>query len=167
MLTIVIGILIAFGVLILEIIFDGTGMGGELAAMLASVIMATSLVIAIFIPTKYGEWELIKETELVSLSKSTEIEGGEIIYVNRSAEYVYTYCYEISPEFGTETSTDYETDTISENVIESEDKNCEIPVLREYRRKGKITIWTFGFGSEEKYDFYVPEGTIQRDTKLK
>lgn len=54
-----------------------------------------------------------------------------------------------------------------EIIINSEDPNCEVPVLNKYKRKGKITIWTFELSSEAKYVFYVPEGTIQKDIKLK
>ena len=55
-------------------------------------------------------------------------------------------------------TTEYVAETISDNVIESEDTNCKVPVLLEYKRKSKITIWTFGFfSSETKYVLYVPE----------
>lgn len=166
MLAIVIGILIALGIIVLVVVFDDPGIGMAFT-MLAAVTIITGITIGIFYPVKYGEWELIKETELVSLSNSTVSEGGGAIYVSVSGENTYTYRYEISSGFGTETSKEYEVDTVSENVIESEDVNCEVPVLREYVRKGKITIWTFGLGKEKKYVFYVPKGTIQKDVKLK
>ena len=73
--------------------------------------------------------------------------------------------------FGTETSTEYVTSSISHddgNIIESEDINCKTPVLLEYMTKSKVTIWTFGFGvALTDYVFYVPEGTIQKDVQLK
>lgn len=125
--------------------------------------------LSLIIPTDYEEeWELRKQTELVSLSNTTETEGGGFLYVNVSARNVYTYRYEISSELGTDTSSEYETATISENVIESEDSNCEVPMLLEYIRKPKATIWTFGSNAEPyiKYVFYVPKGTIQREIKL-
>jgi len=129
--------------------------------------ICASIAIGLRCPTKFGEWELINETELIALSNNTVTEGGGFVYVAVSGENVYTYRYEISSEFGTDTSIEYETDTISGDVIESEDPNCEKPVLLEYERKAKITIWTFGLGqSETKYVFYVPEGTIQKEVKL-
>lgn len=41
-------------------------------------------------------------------------------------------------------------------------------IVRVYQREGKRTIWTFALGTEEtKYIFYVPEGTISKEVKLK
>lgn len=166
MLAIVIGILVAAGLVVLAVVIGDSGISMPLT-MLWAVCVLGGIFIGIFVPVEYHEWELKEETELVSLSNSTVTEGGGIIYVSLSGENTYTYRYEISSEFGTETSTEYEVGTISNNVIESEDKNCEVPVLRTYVRKGKATIWTFGLGKEIKYVFYVPEGTIQKDVKLK
>lgn len=166
MLAIGIGILVAIGFIVLAIVLNDSGVAMPFT-LLATVSILIGIFVGIFVPVKYGEWELVNETELVSLSNSTVTEGGGVIYVSMSAENTYTYRYKISSEFGTETSTEYEVDTISGNVIESEDKNCEVPVLKEYVRKGKMTIWTFGLGREEKYVFYVPENTIAKDVKLK
>lgn len=166
MLAIVIGILVAAGLVVLAVVIGDSGISMPLT-MLGAVCVLGGIFIGIIVPVEYHEWELKEETELVSLSNSTVTEGGGIIYVSLSGENTYTYRYEISSEFGTETSTEYEVGTISNNVIESEDKNCEVPVLRTYVRKGKATIWTFGLGKEIKYVFYVPEGTIQKDVKLK
>lgn len=166
MLAILIGIGIAIVVIVIACISGDVGTAMPLT-MLAAISVIAGVAIGLFYPVKYGEWELVSETELVSLSNSTVTEGGGAIYVSVSGENTYTYRYEITSEFGTETSKEYEVRTVSENVIESEDANCEVPVLRRYVRKGKVTIWTFGLGSETKYVFYVPEGTIQKDVKLK
>lgn len=165
MLAIVIGIVVAVGLMFLAVLIAEDSI--PMFAMLATLCIAGGIMIGIFVPTKYGDWELVEQTELVSLSNSTVTEGGGLIYVSVSGENTYTYRYEISSEFGTETSTEYKVDTVSKNVIESEDENCEVPVLRKYVRKGKITIWTFGLSSETKYVFYVPKGTIQKEVKLK
>lgn len=162
MLVIIIGIVVFVGLAALALKMDD-----GLVAFLGLVFVITAVVTGIIIPVEYEEWELVNETELVSLSNDTIAEGGGgLIYVSVSGENTYTYRYKISSEFGTETSKEYKVDTISEDVIESEDANCEVPVLREYVRKGKITIWTFGCSEETQYVFYVPEGTIQKDVKL-
>ena len=41
-------------------------------------------------------------------------------------------------------------------------------VLKEYHRKGKMSIWSFAFLSDEtRYVFRVPKGTISREIALK
>lgn len=166
MLAIVIGIAVAGVLVLLACISKDVGIAMPLT-MLAAVSVLAGILIGIIVPVEYKEWELVQETELVSLSNSVATTGGGFIYVSVSGENVYTYRHEIQSEFGTETSTEYKVDTVSENVIESEDENCEGPVLRKYVRKGKMTIWTFGLGSETKYVFYVPKGTIQKEVNLK
>lgn len=166
MLAILIGIIVAAIFVVLSVVIDDSGLSMPFT-MLGAVSIMAGIFIGVFVPVEYGEWELVDQTELVSLSNNTVSEGGGIIYVSVSGENTYTYRYEITSEFGTDTSKEYEVDTISNNVIESEDPNCEVPVLNKYKRKGKITIWTFGLGSEIQYVFYVPEGTIQKDVKLK
>lgn len=103
---------------------------------------------------------------------STNSEGSGPLYVSISANNVYSYRYEIKSSLGTETSKEYEVKKLSEEdgkIIESEDENCKIPVLKVYSAKPKISKWTFGILGERKYSyvFYVPEGTIQKDVKLK
>ena len=162
MLVIIIAIVVFVGLAVVALRIDAPTMFST-----AVVLMIVAIVASIIIPVEYGEWELANETELVSLSNDTIAEGGGgLIYVSISGENTYTYRYEISSEFGTETSKEYEIDTISRNVIESEDANCEVPVLKEYVRKGKMTIWTLGLSQETQYVFYVPKGTIQKDVKL-
>lgn len=92
-----------------------------------------------------------------------------MIYVSLSADNAYTYRYEIDSEFGTEMGKTYKTQTlVGKDVEEVEDPNCEKAVVRVYQREGKRTIWTFALGMEEtKYIFYVPEGTISKEVKLK
>ena len=95
--------------------------------------------------------------------------GTGALYVSLSADNAYTYRYEIDSEFGTDTSTEYETNTlVKENVEEIEDPNCKTPIIWKYQKKGKKSIWTFAFGNTKtKYVFYVPEGTISKEVKLK
>ena len=115
----------------------------------------------------YKEWELIGETELISLSNDIASGGTGMLYVSLSANNVYTYRYEINSEFGTETSREYMTTTLTGGGVEEiEDPNCEVPLLRVYHREAKRTIWTFGVVGETKYVFYVPEGTIYKEVKL-
>ena len=63
---------------------------------------------------------------------------------------------------------EYKTATIvnNGNVTEIEDPDCQKPVLLEYERTAKKSIWTFGVASETNYVFYVPEGTISKDITL-
>lgn len=52
-------------------------------------------------------------------------------------------------------------------IEEIKDGNNEAFIVREYQRKGKVSIWTFAFDTKEtKYIFYVPEGTISKDVNL-
>lgn len=163
MLVILIAILIASLFMFISFQFDDC----EALFLLGFLIILAGIVIGVFMPTDYKEWELIDRTEIVTLSNSTATQGGGFLYVSVSAENVYTYRYEIDSELGTDSSTEYEVDTISGNVIESEDPNCKVPELLKYRRKGKATIWTFGVGSDTKYVFHVPQGTISHEVQLK
>jgi len=56
--------------------------------------------------------------------------------------------------------------SFGKNVEEVEDPNCEVPVIRVYRKVAKATIWTYGLYSKTKYVFYVPEGTIYKEVNL-
>lgn len=112
-----------------------------------------------------SEWQFVKETKLVSLSNDT------LAYAKTSEE-VYTYRFKISSKKISDTSEEYDTDTLSgENVIESEDPECKVPLLLEYRKVPRSTIWTFGTfdtgcRGERKYVFYVPKGTIKEEVNL-
>ena len=143
-------------------------MKDEIPVFIGTAGIICSILAGLFFPTQYGERELVKQTELVSLSNSTVSEGE--LFVSVSGENVYTYRYEIDTDLGTETSHNYVTASISHysgNIIESEDVNCKTPVLLEYKTKSKITIWSFGlFADKTDYVFYVPEGTIQKSVKL-
>lgn len=137
---------------------------------LGACIFILAIIVALFTPLSgYKDWQLVQETELVSLSNGTASGGTGFIYVSLSADSTYTYRYEVDSEFGTETSKEYETRTLtSGNVQEVEDPNCKVPVIREYYRKGKSSIWTFALCTGQcKYVFYVPEGTISKDVTLK
>ncbi len=169
MLIIIIGIIICIIIFCVSFIFIKEKSSCRLSSRLITIIFIFSLAIGLFFPTKFGESELVRQTELVSLSNSTVSSGN--VFVSISGEEIYTYRHRIDTEFGTETSTEYVTSSISHddgNIIESEDINCKTPVLLEYMTKSKVTIWTFGFGvALTDYVFYVPEGTIQKDVQLK
>lgn len=166
MLIIILGIIISFliGLVLINIDLN-------LCAGVCTIGIIASIFTGIFFPTKYGERELLSQTELVTLSNSTISKGNGLLYVSISGENAYTYRYEVDTDLGTETSKNYITDTISSSdgyIIESEDPNCKTPVLLEYRTKSKMTIWSFGVGGDiMEYVFYVPEGTIQKEVKLK
>ena len=107
----------------------------------------SSLVIGLFYPAKgFTDWQLVKETELVTLSNSVASQGsGRMFYVSISADNVYSYRYEIESEFKTEGSKSYKVDTVR-----------------------KMSIWSFAFLSDEtRYVFRVPKGTISREVALK
>lgn len=122
--------------------------------------------LGMFLQTKLTENILIYETEIVSLKNSVSSERSNI-FVSVSAENIYSYRYEVETDIGTGTSTEYKLETISGNVIESEDPNCKVPVYRKYKQKAKVTWWSFGLGYEKiTHVFYVPEGTISRNVNL-
>lgn len=114
-----------------------------------------------------ADWELHKQTQLVSLSNGLATQGGGFMFVSVSAENAYSYRYEIDSRFGTETSKEYVVDVVSGNVEEIEDINCETPVLLKYKNKLGISKWRIILpGEATKYVFYVPEGTISHEIKL-
>ena len=162
MLTIIIAIAIVF---VTDSPFIRT-----IATGICFVVVLIGCTIGVIVPISgFNEWKLTQETELVTLSNSLASGGVGIIYVSLSADNAYTYRYEIDSEFGTETGKTYKTQTlVGKDVEEVEDPNCEKAVVRVYQREGKRTIWTFALGTEEtKYIFYVPEGTISKEVKLK
>lgn len=163
MLTILIAIIIAAIFIVFAFHSSNTEDSVGLTIM-AIIVFIVGLIFGIFIPTKYQAWEVYGTTEIVTLSNSTVAEGGGFLYVSVSGENVYTYRYEIN---STDTITDYKTDTISGNIIEREDINCKVPELIEERRKGKVTIWSFGLIHDTRYIFHVPYGTISHEVKLK
>jgi hypothetical protein len=169
MLTIILGIVIAFAIFFLLNFLLGlvNGDGSFINALICVCIIIGAIALGLFAPISgYNDWELVEETKLVSLSNTTASGGTGFIYVSLSANNVYTYRYEVDSNFGSESSKEYETNTLTENVIESEDSNCKIPVLRKYKRTAKKSIWTFGVAFEEKYVFYVPEGSISKEINL-
>ncbi len=169
MLSIIIGI-----VIIIVLIFFGTEWI-DINSIVFSVIFTGVVIVAggigLFYPIKgYTDWQLVKETELVTLSNSVASQGsGRMFYVSISADNVYSYRYEIESEFKTEGSKSYKVDTVSgDNVEEIEEANSSKAILQEYHRKGKMSIWSFAFLSDEtRYVFRVPKGTISREIALK
>lgn len=171
MLTIIIGIIITVAILVfLEYIAYKTN---DFCLLIVEILFAsfgllTSLLLGMYYPfSGYNDWELVSETPLVGLSNTTASVGSGYIYVSISPENAYTYRYEIDSDFGTESSKEYKTATVTGNVVEIEDPACEVPVLRKYEQTAKKSIWTFGLTTiETKYVFYVPEGTIIKEVKL-
>ena len=170
MLTIIIAIaIVVVFVLIIAWVTDSPFIR-TIATGFCFVVVLIGCTIGVIVPISgFYEWKLTQETELVTLSNSLASGGVGIIYVSLSADNAYTYRYEIDSEFGTETGKTYKTQTlIGKDVEEVENPNCEKAVVRVYQREGKRTIWTFALGTEEtKYIFYVPEGTISKEVKLK
>ena len=155
MLTVTIGGILAVIVICIYLPRCDKGHGLDI---LFVIIMILATLIGGFSPISgYNEWELIEEMELISLSNDVDSKGNGMIYVTLSADNVYTYRDEISSEIGTLTG---------KNVEEVEDPNCEVPVIRVYRKVAKATIWTYGLYSKTKYVFYVPEGTIYKEVNL-
>ena len=168
MLIIIIGI-----VIIAVLIFVGIEIkiNDTIFSVIFVGVILSSLVIGLFYPAKgFTDWQLVKETELVTLSNSVASQGsGRMFYVSISADNVYSYRYEIESEFKTEGSKSYKVDTVSgDNVEEIEEANSSKAILQEYHRKGKMSIWSFAFLSDEtRYVFRVPKGTISREIALK
>lgn len=123
-----------------------------------------------FVPISgYYDWELVEETELVSLSNGLASNSNRFVYVSLTGDNAYAYRHEINSDLGTATSKEYKTETlVNKNVEEIEDSSCTTPILRKYCQKPKQTFWTFAVLADEKtkYVFYVPEGTISKDVKL-
>ena len=174
MLTIIIGIILAVAIVFIAIRTNSED-AMHCCNMIAVIVILVAIAIGSGINTVgshpvsgYTEWELINETELITLSNGMASGGTGLIYVSLSADSTYTYRYEIDSEFGTDTSKEYQTETLrGSNVIEVEDPNCKTPFIRIYQRDGKRSIWTFGwFNTQYKYVFYVPEGTIYKEVKL-
>lgn len=118
----------------------------------------------------YNDWELVDETELISLSSSTVSGGTGLVYVSLSADNAYTYRFEVDSSFGTKSSKNYKTATIinEDNITEIEDPNCKKAVLKKYKKTAKKSIWTFGLWADKiSYVFYVPEDTINKNIKIK
>lgn len=173
MLTIILGIIFAISTLVIPAFLISIRTNTKFTKTLEelcesiflivpAIITSISLVIGIFFSSgNYTNWKLQNEIELVSLSNDVKY-----IYVTRTNENVYSYRHKIDSEFGTSTSTNYRTDTVTGNVEEIEDPNCKIPVLKIYKRTSKRSIWRFGTYDEEKYIFYVPEGTINKELNL-
>ena len=129
MLSIIIGI-----VIIAVLIFVGIEI--KINDTIFSVIFVVVVIgaggIGLFYPAKgFTDWQLVKETELVTLSNSVASQGsGRMFYVSISADNVYSYRYEIESEFKTEGSKSYKVDTVSgDNVEEIEEANNALKIL--------------------------------------
>lgn len=169
MLTIILGIGLAVLIAIISFAIPWDKIGFlvfGLALIVGFLAIITGL--GAFHISGFTEWQLIQETELISLSNDLASGGTGCVYVSLSADNAYTYRYEINSEFGTETSKEYKTATlVGADVEEIEDTNCNTPIVMVYKREGKMSFWTFGWlNTQIKYVFYVPEGTISKEVKL-
>ena len=168
MLTIIIGVFLS---IIINAIFDKILDLDFMSGCLVFCVIIASIGLGLFYPLSgYNDWKLIKETKLVSLSNSTVSGGtGSLVYVSLSADNSYTYRFEVDSPFGTKSSKKYKTATLvnDNNITEIEDSKCQEPILMEYKRTAKKSIWTFGICPETSYVFNVPDGTISKDIKLR
>ncbi len=165
MLTIIIGVFLSVIITAISWKFSNS-----MLLLLGVFGILTSICLGLFFPfSGYNDWKLIKETKLVSLSNSTASGGTGFIYVSLSADNSYTYRFEVDSTFGTKSSKKYKTATLvnDNNITEIEDSKCQEPILMEYERTAKKSIWTFGIYFETSYVFNVPEGTISKDIKLR
>lgn len=171
MLTIIIGIIASVIVTIILLNIIKNDALCSFVSLCGFLEIILSVFLGLCVPfSGYNDWKLIKETELVSLSNASASGGTGFIYVSLSADNAYTYRFEVDSTFGTKSSKEYKTSTIINDyneVIEIEDPACQKPMLMEYNRTAKKSIWTFGLLADEtSYVFYVPEGTINKDIKL-
>lgn len=168
MLTIIIGIILS---IIITVIWSDHSNDINAPSLFCSIGFIFSILLGLFYPfSGYNNWKLVKETKLISLSNSTVSGGTGLIYVSLSADNSYTYRFEVDSTFGNKSSKKYKTATIvnDNNIIEIEDFKCQEPILIEYKRTAKKSIWTFGLLSNEtSYVFNVPEGTISKDITLR
>lgn len=165
MLTIIIGAVVALG-----LIFLGASQRDDSGAILfyaTAVILVFSVFIVLFVPVAgFNEPELVEEIELVSLNNSVASEGrGGLFYVSVTAENVYSYRVEV-PNTSEKEGKMYELKTVKGNVKELETDTAKA-VLRVYKAKPKRWLWTFAIGaSETSYVFVVPYGSITHEIAL-
>lgn len=165
MLTIIIGVVVALG-----LIFLGASQRDDSGAILfyaTAVILVFSVFIVLFVPVAgFNEPELVEEIELVSLNNSVASEGrGGLFYVSVTAENVYSYRVEV-PNTSEKEGKMYELKTVKGNVKELETDTAKA-VLRVYKAKPKRWLWTFAIGaSETSYVFVVPYGSITHEIAL-
>lgn len=179
MLTILISILIS-----LAILFVAFRVCSERAVswliMLAIFIAGIGLFMGIFCPLSgHTQWEITEEIPLVSLNNST-VGGAEgTVFVSRTADNAYAFRYAI--EYADAKTQLFETETVSglyvsevvlpsrkRAVFEREDSAATQAILQKFSRKGRMSAWTFALlNKEETWVFNVPQGTIDREMKLK
>lgn len=168
MLWIIGGIALAVIVFIVGIHFDWDG---EPISVLVSIFLVFGIVVGLVWPAnEYTEPALKREVELVTLNNNISSQGsGGLFYVSVSANNVYSYRYEVEDKYNLG-GTSYETATLTDNVTEVESKDCKKPVLKIYEKKPIKNMWiSFSLldSTIKEYVFYVPEGTIQKEIKLK
>lgn len=169
MVFIILGIVLTIGLIFL-FAHCGEDSGTAMFAILVSVVFAGGICAGLFVPVKgYTDWKEKERIDLVSLNNSTVGGSKGFIYVSVSSDNVYSYRHEVDSEFGTKDSKEYVLETVlGSKVVEVEDPTIDTPYLIVYERKGKKSIWSFALLNEQqKYVFYVPEGSIERATKLK
>lgn len=96
----------------------------------------------------YNDWEIVEEIDLVHSYDSSISTQTEIAFL-------------IPPKDIVSSKKPYE------DIEKIESSTCTKPVLRKYKRHAKLSIWTFGLDSQEKYIIYVPKGTHINKITLK
>lgn len=167
MLTIIIGVVVVFGLFfIADEVVQNINLGTALI-LLGGATVIISIYLSLFAPVAgFNEPELVEEIELVSLNNSVMSEGrGGLFYVSVTAENVYSYRVEV-PNTSEKEGKMYELKTVKGNVKELETDTTKA-VLRVYKAKPKRWLWTFAIGaSETSYVFEVPHGSITHQITL-
>lgn len=152
MVTIAVGLIVA-AIMLIIYYFSSR----DIFSVLGTISIIAAFIISLMpIGLAYGDWHLIEERELISLSNETASEGKREIYLLSTANNGYKYRYSI------ESSKAYKTDILwSNNVEVNEEVNCKTPILKIYEKEGVRSVWTFiVFPAQTKYVFHIPEGSV-------
>lgn len=146
MLAIVLGCIIG-GIMIFSSDKAKTKYKENILLVAGIAIILLFVIFSVCVPTKYGEKQFDGIVQIEISQIYNEIDSDNLIFVNNST---YEYKGDINV---------YIVSTIME------DPNCEIPELRRYVQKPKISIWTLGFLGEKKEEYIlcVPGGAIKRE----
>ncbi len=163
MLIILLGIILSIFLAYLLIWF--TKIEPAIVAGIVGVVVIISLFIGMCAPVSgYTNWESAEQIELVWINNETAAESKDYVSIIVSTTQV-TYKYKIEYGFESDFGADYITDIVEASKADTiESSDIVSPYLKIFKREGNMSIWTFAFGSsEEKYVFFVPEGTIKRN----
>lgn len=155
---------IYIGLAIIVILFILSAITEEADFAIIGIICFIVAFIIAFLPgggREYGEWKMVEEKELVSISTETISGDTRDIYLLYSEEDTYTYRYKIASEVGINTAVLCQTETLSnKNVEQLEDVECKTPVLQVYEREGLEPKWRLKrLPTQTKYVFYLPMGS--------